>query len=122
MKGFKMDSEGPRRVHECEDCEPQLDSPTLKTLTYDQMPDGQYILINQEDEIVARIEGLGPETLKYAAFIERAVNHFQDLLTAARVIKASLDSKKYGDRKEGELEGYFNLCDAIAKAEGATHE
>ena len=52
-----------------------------------------------------------------AAFIVRACNNFQNMLTAMRVIKASLDKKKYGERKEGELEGYFNLCDAITEAE-----
>lgn len=52
-----------------------------------------------------------------AAFIVRACNHFEKMLSAMKQVKASLDKKRYSDRKEGELEGYFALCDAIKEAE-----
>ena len=48
----------------------------------------------------------------------RLIAAAQDLLEAAKAIKTTLDKRKYGSRNPGELEGYFALCDAIAKAEG----
>ena len=52
-----------------------------------------------------------------AAFIVRSCNHFEQMLSAMKQVKASLDKKRYGDRKEGELEGYFALCEVINEAE-----
>lgn len=40
-----------------------------------------------------------------------------DLLAALIKVKAALDKHRYGDRTPGELEAYFAINDAIAKAE-----
>jgi 5-methylcytosine-specific restriction endonuclease McrA len=51
-----------------------------------------------------------------AAYIVRACNNFDRLLNAAEEMSKTLAQQKYGERKEGQLEAYFQLNDAIKAA------
>ena len=115
---IKHDAQGPRTVHECQDCKPQH-TPTPWKITERKAYFGvsNIHIESEKGYTVCRLEGKKTETETDAAYIVRVTSNFDKMLAAMKQVKASLDQNKYGDRKEGQLEGYFALCDAINEAE-----
>lgn len=121
---IKHDSQGPRTVHECVDCKPQHTPTPWKVIT-DNACSGMFSeIIGSNRRFVIKekeYEGLHWENKEDAAFIVRAVNSHEDLLSITQVMLDWLTNKQ--NLKPSELGRHLETLrtlteKAIAKAEG----
>jgi hypothetical protein len=124
---FKSKDEGLKAI--CEHCEYGLDEHDADFKCFNEKPQHtptpgkmREILVGMtHDGYVSDhtiLIALESEDDPLRAYIVKAVNCHEELLKAAKEMVEALNKQKYGERKEGQLEAFFALNAAIAKAEG----
>jgi len=121
-KNFKMDSQGPRHIHECEDCKPKTHTPTpwhIKELTQDG-----YVVIGPLKREGAAL--VLKENVQDAAFIVRAVNAHEKLIESLRIALQIIENiglpGNFSDSMKKDWQNLVNIAkQAIAQAEDPRH-